>query len=85
MNEELSIDFYRDRDENAFLTAYEEKYGELTDDQLDELYQTIAQTIHEEIKAGTHELGDPFYYQDVLVGESDFNQMHALYLFTSNE
>lgn len=82
MQDELNIDFYRDRDEDTFLQAYETAYGELTEDQIDALYEDIARAISKEIDEGTHRLGKPFLYKDVLVGTSDFSQTHSLYLFT---
>ena len=32
---EIDIEFYRGKDEEAFLTAWEEQYGSLTDEEID--------------------------------------------------
>ena len=45
MTEQAEIDFYLDKDEDTFLEAWENKYGELNDEQIEELYQEIAQDI----------------------------------------
>ncbi|MCC5890473.1 MAG: hypothetical protein JJU01_07875 [Alkalibacterium sp.] len=79
--EELLIDFYRDKDEQAFLDAWEAAHGELSDEELDQLYADIAEDIKKAVEAGTHELGKPFIYKDVTVGKSDYNTFHAVYLF----
>lgn len=85
MVKHIEIDFYKERDEEAFLKAYEEVYGELTEDDFYTLYASIALDIHDKVNKGTHELGKEYIYRDVLVGKSDFNESHGLYLFTRNE
>lgn len=79
--EDLSIDFYRDKDEQAFLDAWEASYGELSDEELDKLYAEIASDIKQAVEDGTHELGKPYVYKDITVGKSDFNTFHSVYLF----
>lgn len=79
--EELYIDFYRGKDEEAFLTRYKDKIGSLTEDEIDELFAKIADQIDQDVKTEEHELGDEYYYQGVRVGRSDFNEKHNLYLF----
>lgn len=79
--EEAYIDFYRDRDEQNFLDRYEQKHGTLSDDVIDELYATIADSIEADIENNHHKIGDPYYYNDILVGKSDYNQIQNLYLF----
>lgn len=81
MEETVDIDFYRERDEGAFLDSWESAHGEISDDELDELYAKIASDIHQKIQSGEHELGDLFVYEGVPVGESDYNEFHNLYLF----
>lgn len=82
---ELYIDFYRGKDEDTFLAAWENKYGSLSDDDIDELYAEIADAIEKAVKEGTHEVGKPFVYKDVLVGKSDFNTSHSLYIFEQDK
>lgn len=79
--EELSIDFFRDKDEQAFIDAWESVHGEVTDAELDKLYVDIAVDIKQAVEEGTHELGTPYAYKDVTVGKSDFNTFHSIYLF----
>lgn len=79
--EELAIDFYRDKDEQAFLDAWEAAHGELSEEELDQLYAAIAEAVREAVQEGTHELGKPFVYKNVTVGKSDFNSFHSVYLF----
>lgn len=79
--EELYIDFYRGRDEEAFLMRYKDKVGSLTEEEIDELFAKIADQIDEDIKNDKHELGKDYHYQGVRVGRSDFNEKHNLYLF----
>lgn len=79
--EELYIDFYRGRDEEAFLVRYKNRVGSLTEEEIDELFSKIADQIDEDIKNGNHELGKDYHYQGVRVGRSDFNKNHNLYLF----
>lgn len=78
---EIDIEFYRGKDEEAFLTAWEEQYGSLTDEEIDQLYTDIAQTIDRQVKSGEHELGKVFEYKSIPVGKSDYNTFHGLYLF----
>lgn len=79
--EEVYIDFYREKDEQAFLDNWQAKYGKLTDDEIDTLYESIADAIDEAVKEETHELGTVFVYKDIAVGKSDFNSFNALYIF----
>lgn len=79
--EEVMIEFYKGKDEQMFLEAWQEKYGTLTDDEIDDLYADIADAIDAAVKSGEHELGQPYEYKSVLVGRSDFNTFHALYIF----
>lgn len=79
--EEVMIEFYKGKDEQMFLEAWQEKYGTLTDDEIDDLYADIADAIDAAVKSGEHELGQPYEYKGVLVGRSDFNTFHALYIF----
>ncbi|GAA0370118.1 hypothetical protein GCM10008932_22100 [Alkalibacterium iburiense] len=78
---DLFIDFYRGKDEEAFLSAWQEKFGQLTEDEIDELFAEIAEAIDKAVKDGTHKIGDPFVYKEVTVGTSDFNAFHSLYVF----
>ncbi|WP_423188478.1 hypothetical protein ACO1PF_07645 [Alkalibacterium sp. f15] len=79
--EEVMIEFYKEKDEQAFLDVWQEKYGQLTDDEIDQLYADIADAIDAAIKEGEHRLGQPYEYKDVLIGKSDFNSFHSLYIF----
>lgn len=79
--EEVFIDFYREKDEQAFLETWQKAYGKLTDEEIDTLYETIADAIDEAVKSGSHELGSPFVYKDITVGKSDFNTFYSLYIF----
>lgn len=79
--DELFIEFYRGRDEENFITRYKEKVGSLSEDDIDDLFAEIADRIDEDVKAGKHELGKEYYYNGVLVGRSDFNDTHQLYIF----
>ena len=85
MDGKWEIDFYRDRDEEAFLDAYEEKYGPLSDEEWTTVYEEIGQEIDRQVKEGIHELGDSFTYRDVLVGYSDLNEGYSLYLFSMDK
>lgn len=78
---ELYIDFYRGKDEEAFLSAWQEKHGQLTEDEIDDLYTEIADAVDQAVKDGTHEIGEPYVYKEVTVGKSDFNAFHSLYVF----
>lgn len=79
--EELFIEFYRNKDEEAFLHAWEAKHGVLSEKETDNLYIKIADTIDRQVKEGKHELGDLFEYKEVPVGRSDYNSFYNLYLF----
>jgi len=79
--ENLFIEFYRGKEEQAFLDAWFNKYNELNEDEIDDLYEKIADAIQQDVKEGKHELGDVYEYQGVKVGKSDFNEFHNLYLF----
>ena len=78
---DLFIDFYRGKDEQAFLDAWENKYGSLTEEETDALYEEITEAIDKAVKEETHKLGEVFIYKDVIVGKSDFNAFHTLYVF----
>ncbi|PRY83659.1 hypothetical protein [Alkalibacterium olivapovliticus] len=79
--EEVFIDFYREKDEQAFLEAWQAKYGSMSDDEIDTVYESIADAIDEAVKDGSHELGSPFVFKDITVGKSDFNTFYSLYIF----
>ncbi|MBM6614649.1 hypothetical protein JTF06_07075 [Desemzia sp. RIT804] len=85
MENALDIDFYQDKDEEAFLEAWETKYGELEDSAIDALYQEIAQNVHQQVNTENHKLGDKYFYQQVFVGYSDYNTFNNLYLFTQSK
>lgn len=84
MENNIDIDFYQDKDEEAFLTRWEAKYGPLEDETLDALYESIAQDIHQLIQEEKHELGAKYMYQEVAVGYSDYNAFNQLYLFSQS-
>lgn len=79
--EERFIEFYRGKDEEDFITRYKAQHGSMSEDEIDQLYADIADAIDADIKSGDHELGKDYYYKDVLVGKSDFNESYNLYLF----
>ncbi|EXJ23495.1 hypothetical protein ADIAL_1107 [Alkalibacterium sp. AK22] len=79
--EEVLIDFYRGKDEQAFMDAWEAAFGKVQEDDIDSLYEDIADAIDVAVKNGSHELGEPFIYKGVTVGKSDYNAFHALYIF----
>jgi len=79
--DELFIEFYRGKDEQAFLNAWYEKYGKLSERDIDELYENIATTIDKDLNNENHELGKEYVYNGVPVGRSDFNEFYNLYLF----
>lgn len=81
MNEEVFIEFYRGKDEQAFLEAWKTTYGSLSEEEIDELYTDIAEEIDKQVKTEEHELGEIFVYQDIPVGKSDYNGFYNLYLF----
>lgn len=82
MENQVDMDFYKGRDEEAFLEAWEAKHGSVSEEELDELYVRIAESIHYAIKNGKHKLGEEFVYEGITVGQSDYNEFHRLYLFT---
>ena len=82
---EVDIDFYQDKDEIAFLEAWEEKYGSITNDDIEELYQKIASDIQEKIQAEQIKLGKKYVYQDVLVGYYDYSAANNLFLFSQSK
>lgn len=75
------MEFFTRKDEDAFLSAWQKQYGDLSEEEIDELYTKIAEEIDREVKAGEHELGDVFEYIGIKVGKSDYNQFHQVYLF----
>ncbi len=79
--EEVMIDFYKGKDEQVFLDNWQEKYGQLTEDEIDDLYADIADDIDEAVKKGEHVLGKPYAYKGVSLGKSDYNAFYALYIF----
>lgn len=79
--EEVMIEFYKGKDEQAFLDTWQEKHGTLTDDEIDDLYAEIADAIDKDVKNGDHKLGEPYEYKGILLGRSDFNAFYSLYLF----
>ncbi|MCC5894219.1 MAG: hypothetical protein JJU16_02025 [Alkalibacterium sp.] len=79
--EEVFIDFYREKDEQAFLDMWQSAHGKLSDDEIDALYEEIADAIDAAVKEGSHELGSVFEYKGITVGKSDFNTFYALYIF----
>lgn len=83
--EEVLIEFYKGKDEQAFLDAWQAKYGELNEDETDELYAEIADAIDEAVKNGEHKLGQLYEYKDVVLGKSDYNAFYALYLFEAEK
>ena len=84
MENTIDIDFYQDKDEDAFLDAWEKKYGELEESEIDALYQAIAEDIHQQVETQEHKLGKKYVYKEVFVGYSDFNNFNRLYLFSQN-
>lgn len=69
----VDIDFYHEKDENAFLDKWEAEKGEITD--IDQFYQEIALAAKTAYEAGTVNLGKKFVYQDVVVGYVDYNTL----------
>lgn len=84
MENNLDIDFYQDKDEEAFLNRWEAKYGPIEDEDLNSLYESIAQAIYQSVQEETHQLGDKYFYQEVVVGYSDYNAFNQLYLFSQS-
>ena len=85
MGNTIEIDFYQDKDEDTFLDAWEKKYGELEESEIDALYQAIAEDIHQQVEAQEHKLGKKYVYKEVFVGYSDFNNFNQLYLFSQKK
>ena len=85
MAEQVEIDFYLDSDEEAFLESWENKYGQLNDEQLEELYHAIAQDIESKHQSGEHQLGKKYVYQDIVVGYSDYSAFNNWFLFSSSK
>ena len=85
MENTIEIDFYQDKDEDTFLDAWEKKYGELEESEIDALCQAIAEDIHQQVEAQEHKLGKKYVYKEVFVGYSDFNNFNQLYLFSQKK
>lgn len=85
MAEQVEIDFYLDSDEEAFLESWENKYSQLNDEQLEELYQAIAQDIELKYQSGEHQLGKLFLYKEIAVGYSDYSTFNNWFLFSSSK
>lgn len=83
--EEVMIEFYKGKDEQAFLDRWQKEHGTLSEEQIDELYADIADAIDEAVKKGEHELGETYIYQGVEVGRSDFNAFYSLYIFEATK
>lgn len=79
--EELFIEFYRGKDEEDFLTRYKTKHGSLSEEEIDDLYGEIADSVDADLKSGNHELGKKYYFKEVLVGKTDYNAHYNLYIF----
>lgn len=78
---EVFIEFYRGKDEQAFLENWNTTYGSVAENEIDKLYTEIADEIDKQVKNGIHELGKTFEYKEVVVGKSDYNAFHNLYIF----
>lgn len=78
---ELFMEFYRGKDEQAFLEEWKKKHGSLSEEQIDDLYAQIADEVDRQVKAEEHELGKTFVYKEVIVGKSDYNAFYNLYIF----
>lgn len=83
--EEVDIDFYQDKDELAFLEAWEEKFGPITNDEIEELYRKIASDIQKKVQTEQIKLGKKYVYQDVLVGYYDYSAANNLFLFSQSK
>lgn len=79
----VDIDFYREKDEVAFLDRWEAKHGQIED--LDQLYQEIATTVAAGYQAGSVELGKKYVYQEIVVGYVDYNTFNELFLFSAEK
>ena len=83
--EQVDIDFYQEKDEAAFLEAWEAAYGPILNEKIDELYKKIALDIHEKVQNETIKLGDSYRYKEVLVGYCDYSSFNQLYLFSQTK
>ncbi|MBT2731949.1 MULTISPECIES: hypothetical protein [Carnobacterium] len=83
MADQVEIEFYLDSDEVTFLESWEDKYGELNEEQLEKLYQEIAQDIESKYQSGEHQLGKSFSYKEVKVGYSDYSTFNNWFLFSA--
>lgn len=83
MMSEVFMDFYRGRDEEAFLERWKRRYGALTDDEIDALYAMIATAIDTDVKTNYHQIGKMYTYKTIPVGYSDYSAIEQLYLFES--
>ncbi|MFL2070816.1 hypothetical protein ACEN32_00750 [Marinilactibacillus psychrotolerans] len=75
------MEFFKGKDEDSFLTAWQAQYGVLSEEGIDELYLNITEEIDRQVESGEHGLGDIFEYKGIQVGKSDYNQFHQIYLF----
>lgn len=85
LTEQVDIDFYQDKDEAAFLEAWEVKHGPIDDKDIDDLYQKIALDIQEKVQDKEVKLGESYRYQDVLVGYCDYSSFNNLFLFSQTK
>lgn len=85
LTEEVDIDFYQDKDEEAFLEAWEEKFGPITNEDIDSLYKKIALDIQKKVQDDEVNLGKKYVYQEVLVGYSDYSAVNNLFLFSQSK
>ncbi|MEG0553267.1 MAG: hypothetical protein RR439_06155 [Carnobacterium sp.] len=85
LTEEVDIDFYQDKDEEAFLEAWEEKFGPITNEDIDSLYKKIALDIQKKVQDDEVKLGKKYVYQEVLVGYSDYSAVNNLFLFSQSK
>ena len=76
----VDIDFYHEKDEQAFLDKWEAEKGSIED--IDLFYSELAEGVEEAYQAGTVKLGKKFVYQDVVVGYVDYNTFNNLFLFS---
>lgn len=83
--EQVEIDFYQEKDEAAFLEAWEAAYGPIADEEIDTLYKKIALDIHEKIQNETIKLGESYRYKEVFVGYCDYSSFNQLYLFSQTK
>lgn len=85
MAEQVEIEFYLDSDEVTFLESWENKYGELNEEQLEKVYQEIAQDIETKYQSGEHQLGKLFLYKEIAVGYSDYSTFNNWFLFSASK